>query len=544
MSKSRRNNFLVQGSILAAASIISRLIGLIYRIPMTNIIGDEGIGYYNVAYSIYNIALILSSYSLPLAVSRLVAAKCVNKEYKSSYRIFKGALVFGSVSGLIMALIIFFGADFFAVTFFESPKSAMPLRVLSPTILLCAIMGVIRGYFQGKKTMIPTSVSQIVEQIVNAIVSVVAAYSFMMAHSACADIASYGAAGGTLGTTCGAIAGFLFLIFVFVLNKPLINKQISRDKSVTNESNIDIFKLIFMTSFPIVLSQTVYQISGIIDNGIFGKIMALKGFTEEARNSLLGIYSGKYLLLTNVPVAIASALGASMVPAIVIAKEKGYLYQIRQKVAATIKFNMLIAIPSAVGLAVFAPYIMKLLFSSASMESTKTASNLMMIGAIAVVFYTLSTISNSALQGIGKMNIPVIHSVIALVIHIIVVVVMLLCDMGVYALVAGNIVFPLVVTILNWISVRREIAYEQEIYKTFLIPFLSAAIMGVVSILSYQGIYKITGRNSFSCIIGIIVAVIVYFIAIVLLKGVTEEELYRLPKGAVIVRFLRKLRLI
>ena len=106
MGKSRRNNFLVQGSILAAASIISRLIGLVYRVPMTNIIGDEGIGYYNVAYSIYNIALILSSYSLPLAVSRLVAAKCVNKEYKSSYRIFIHALIFGAVSGLIMALII------------------------------------------------------------------------------------------------------------------------------------------------------------------------------------------------------------------------------------------------------------------------------------------------------------------------------------------------------------------------------------------------------------------------------------------------------
>lgn len=544
MSKSRRNSFLVQGSILAAASIISRLIGLIYRIPMTNIIGDEGIGYYNVAYSIYNIALILSSYSLPLAVSRLVAAKCANKEYKSSYRIFKGALIFGSASGLIMALIIFFGADFFAVTFFESPKSALPLRVLAPTIFLCAVMGVIRGYFQGKKTMIPTSVSQIVEQIINAIVSVMAAYSLMMAHSASADIASYGAAGGTLGTTCGAIAGFLFLLFVFVLNKPLINKQIARDKAIDSDSNMDIMKIIFMTSFPIVLSQTVYQISGIIDNGLFGNIMATKGFTEEARNSLLGIYSGKYLLLTNVPVAIASALGASMVPAIVAAKEKGYTYQIRHKLAATIKFNMIIAIPSTVGLAVFAPYIMKLLFSSASIESTKTASNLMMIGAVAVVFYTLSTITNSLLQGIGKMKVPVIHSLISLVIHIVVVVIMLLCNMGVYALVAGNILFPLIVTILNGIYLKREINYDQEVYKTFIIPFLSASIMGLISILIYHVTYKITSVNSVSCIIGIVFAVIVYFIAMILLKGVTEEELYRIPKGSAIVRFLRKLRLI
>ena len=544
MGKSRRNNFLVQGSILAAASIISRLIGLVYRVPMTNIIGDEGIGYYNVAYSIYNIALILSSYSLPLAVSRLVAAKCVNKEYKSSYRIFIHALIFGAVSGLIMALIIFFGADFFAETFFESPKSALPLRILSPTIFLCAIMGVIRGYFQGKKTMIPTSVSQIVEQIINAIVSVVAAYSFMMAHSASAQIASYGAAGGTLGTTCGAIAGFAFLIFVFLLNKPLINKQIARDKSTSDETSMDLFKIIFLTSFPIVLSQTVYQISGIIDNSIFGKIMAMKGYTEEARNSLLGIYSGKYLLLTNVPVAIASALGTSMVPSIVAAKEKGYMYQIRHKVAATIKFNMLITIPSAVGLAVFAPYIMQLLFPSASIDSTRMASNLMMIGASAVVFYAMSTISNAVLQGIGRMNVPVIHSLISLGIHVVVVVIMLLCDMGVYALVAGNIIFPIGVTILNWFTIKKETSYEQEIYKTYIIPFLSAAIMGIISILSYQLIYKLTDRNSVSCIFGIIIAVLVYFVSLILLKGVTEEELYKIPKGASIVRFLRKLRLI
>ena len=152
---------------------------------------------------------------------------------------------------------------------------------------------------------------------------------------------------------------------------------------------------------------------------------------------------------------------------------------------------------------------MKLLFSSASLESTKTASNLMMIGAIAVVFYTLSTISNSALQGIGKMNIPVIHSLISLGIHVVVVVVMLLCDMGVYALVAGNIVFPLVVTILNWISVKKEIAYEQEIYKTFIIPFLAAAIMGIISILSYHVLYKLTSSNGVSCIMGIFIAVIV-----------------------------------
>lgn len=543
-TNSKKNNFLVQGSILAAASIISRLIGLIYRIPMTNIIGDEGMGYYNVAYSIYNIALILSSYSLPLAVSRLVAAKSVKKEYKNSHRVFIGALIFGMVSGLIMAIIIFIGAGFFARTFFASPKSALPLRVLSPTIFLCAIMGVIRGYFQGKNTMIPTSVSQIVEQIVNAIVSVVAAYSLMKAHSASADIASYGAAGGTLGTTLGAVAGFLFLLFVYFVNRPHILRQNRRDTISKEEAPIDIFKLIFFTSFPIVLSQTVYQISGIIDNGLFGKIMENKGYTEEARNVLLGIYSGKYLLLSNVPVAIASALGASMVPAIVMAMGRNDQSEVRDKIKATIKFNMIIAIPCAVGLAVFAPQIMQLLFSSAGYESTRLASKLMIIGALAVVFYALSTISNAVLQGIGKMNIPVIHSAVALAVHIVVVVLMLISNCGVYSLVAGNLVFPFIVCVLNWITIGKLVEYKQEVYRTFILPFLSAGIMGFVSILFYELLYKISKSNAKSFLPALLLAVIVYFAGLVVLKAVNEEELLGMPKGAKIVRLFKKIRLL
>ncbi len=544
MGRTKKNNFLVQGSILAAASIISRLIGLIYRIPMTNIIGDEGIGYYNVAYSIYNIALILSSYSLPLAVSRLVAAKCVKKEYKNSHRLFKGALIFGMISGFIMAVIIFAGAGFFAETFFASPKSALPLRVLSPTIFLCAVMGVIRGYFQGKNTMIPTSVSQIVEQIVNAIVSVVAAGSLMAAHSASADIASYGAAGGTLGTTCGAAAGFLFLLLVYFINRPLILRQMRRDTVSQEEAPFDIFKLIFFTSFPIVLSQTVYQISGIVDNGLFGKIMASKGYTEEARNVLLGIYSGKYLLLSNVPVAIASALGASMVPAIVMAMGRNDGSEVRDKIKATIKFNMIIAIPCAVGLAVFAPQIMQLLFSSAGYESTRLASKLMVIGALAVVFYALSTISNAVLQGIGKMNIPVIHSAVALAVHIVVVVFMLLGNCGIYSLVAGNLIFPFIVCVLNWITIGRLVEYRQEVYRTFILPFLSAGIMGFISILFYGLLFKISKSNARSFLPAMLLAVIIYFAGLVVLKAVNEEELMEMPKGAKLVRLLKKVRLL
>ena len=173
--KKKSNSFLMQGMILAAAGIISRLIGLAYRIPVNNILGDEGQGFYGCAFSIYNIALLLTSYSLPLAVSKLVSARVAGKQYKNASRIFKSALMFALVVGTIVAGIIFFLSDFIAGTIMKLELSAYALRVLAPGLLIVAVMGVLRGYFQGMGTMLPTAASQIIEQIVNAIVSVIGA---------------------------------------------------------------------------------------------------------------------------------------------------------------------------------------------------------------------------------------------------------------------------------------------------------------------------------------------------------------------------------
>lgn len=543
--KEKKNNFLVQGSILAMASLISRIIGLIYRIPMTNIIGDAGNGYYSNAYNIYNIALIISSYSLPLAVSKLVAAKTARKEYKNVSRLFFAAMIFAFISGFVMMCIVFFGADALAQFLFEGTGSVMALRVLSPTILLCAIMGVFRGFFQGKGTMIPTSVSQIVEQFANAIVSVAACYFLMSAHSASPDIASYGAAGGTLGTSIGAVFGLLFLVFVYIVNIPIIKKQKKRDYTGEIESYPDIYKMILLTSLPVILSQTVYQLSGVIDASIFQKILAFKGVEKGIREVNWGIYAGKYLLLTNVPVAIASALGASMIPAIVRAREKGYNAEVNSKVGATVKLNMMIAIPSAVGLAVLAPNIIALLFGSSNEYSQKMASSLLIFGSICVVFYALSTISNSVLQGISFMRLPVIHSAIALVIHCAVIATILIVypKADVYALMIGNILFPLIVCILNWISVKKHLNYEQEIVRTFLIPLASSLVMGFFVYIMKWIVMSVIHINAVAVILSMAVAICIYFVSMVLFRGITEDELKNIPKGYILIKILKKVRL-
>lgn len=539
--ESKSSNFLVQGSILAATSLIARIIGVVYRIPLTNLIGDEGMGYYGYAFNIYNIALILSSYSLPLAVSKLVAARDAKKQYRNSYMVFMCSLGFAIAAGTLFSLIIYFGADFLAGTFFNLPAVAIPLKVLAPTILVFAIMGVLRGFFQGKKTMLPTSFSQIVEQIVNAVISVAAAAYLMHSHSASQKIAAYGAAGGTLGTLIGAIVSLLFLAFIFALYKPIVDKQLRRDIGASKETVKEIFGALGITVLPVILSQTVYQISSLLDGSVFSYVLDGKGFNDIQRSELWGIYSNKYNMLINVPISIATAMAAAIVPSIVTSREEGANLVVKEKVHDTLKFNMLIAIPSAFGLAALASPILRLLLKDANLLPAR----MLTIGSIAVVFYAFSTLTNAVLQGINRMRLPVIHSVIALGIHIIVLYLLLQFNgLGAYALVISNIVFALVVSILNWISVARLLSYKQEIKKTFIIPTGCSIFMAGVAYLVYWVSYNTVKSNTISTLLAIIFAVIVYGVLLLVFKAVTETELVKMPMGRTLARIAVKLHLL
>jgi stage V sporulation protein B len=554
--KKRANNFLIQGSILAIASLLVKVIGLVYRIPLQRIIGTEGMGLYQVAFSVYGIALLLSSYSIPLAVSRLVAVRRAKKEHRNSYRIFLCALGIAFITGLIAMFVVFFGAETIS-NLMGYPDAALSLRVLAPTIFVFAIMGVLRGYFQGKNTMIPTAVSQVLEQLVNAVISIVAAYFLMEHYQSKTNVTAYGAAGSTVGTLSGAVISLLFLIFVFVLYKPMINRQNRKDRSGERESYGTIFKLLLLTMAPVILSQTVYQISGLIDTSMFGNIMSGKlisfadnevllstvgaAYTSSNINRLTGIYSNNYLTLVNVPIAIATAMGAASIASLSADHASGNFDGIRTKVKASIKFNMLIAIPSAVGMGVLASPIMDVVWH----DDSRLSANVMMLGCVSIVFYALSTITTSVLQGMNKMNIPLINSAISLFIHVVLVFCLLkFTNLSIYAMVLGNVTFPMVVCILNWLSVEKHLNYQQEVVKTFIIPTISAAIMGALAGFTYWGLHTLTSSVSVSLVLSVIVAVIIYFIILIFLKGVNEEELFAVPKGHVLVKGLKKLHLL
>lgn len=543
--KERKANFITQGIILAAASVIVRIIGLIYRIPLTNTIGDEGNGAYSNAFEVYNIALLLSTYSIPTAISKLISEREDKKEYGNSFHLLQVGMFFSAGVGLLASLLLFFGADFISKNIYKEVdlSTAIPLKVLAPTICIFAMMGVIRGFFQGKHTVIPTSVSQILEQIVNAVVSVVAAKLLISHFSASQQISAYGAAGGTLGTLCGALAAFVFLLFIFLSYYPYLKKRLRKDRIGAYEDRAFLFKVLLMTMIPIILNQTVYSISSFLDSVLLNQIFDAKGIEDSVRRVLFGRYSGKYRLMTNVPIAIASAIGMAILPSIVQAHTSKNKELLHGRIAQAVKLNMMIAFPCAAGMAVLAAPIMQFVFGDSGEALTMT-SRMMYIGAASIIFFAYSTATNSILQGVNRMRMPVIHGVISLVIYLVLDVIMLVfTPLGVYSLVIGNMIFPLIISALNWRTMRRELGYVQELDKTFLRIGLCTAFMGILALLTYKGLVFLTKRNAVSLLVAIGLAIVVYFVMLIAFRAVDEEELLEMPKGALLVRVAKKLHL-
>lgn len=551
MGKKKKNSssFLVQGSILAAASLISRVIGLIYRIPLEDIIGDVGNNYYGTAYRIYNILLIISSYSLPLAVSKLISANITQGRRRNVYRILKCAMIFGTVTGTTAALVLFFGADFITGTLLLTPLSIFAVQTLIPVLLIVALLGVMRGFFQGLGTMIPSAISQILEQIVHAVVSIWAAYLLVSVGARAGAIvgqeeeyaAAYGAAGGTLGTGAGALVALLFTTFVLMVYLGRFKRLMKRERSTNVDSYGSIMKLLIITIVPVLLSTTIYNCNSIIDDAVFKHIANYQGYSDAEYGVWSGIFSGKYQILMNIPISIASAMAASSVPALTSAFAAGKREEAKQQIRSATRFIMVIAFPSAVGLGVLASPIMQLLFD----DSSDVAAKILQVGAAAVIFFSLSTLTNGMLQGIGRMKEPIKNALIALVLHLFVLAgLMLLLDLNIYAVVLANASFGLIMCVLNAHSIRKYIGYRQEVRKTFLVPAIASLGMGLSVWLTYQLSVYLLRSNAIGTIISILVGVIIYGVLLLLFKGLNEQEILRFPKGHALVSLAKKLHLL
>ena len=550
MSPHRRNrtdDFIVQGSILAGAAMLTKIIGALYRIPLTRILGDFGMGVYSSAFEIYALALIFSSFAYPVAVSKLVSTRIAKGQRQNAHRVFIFSLMFSVVIGLLSASLIFFNADFIASTLFTSPLSSNALRVLAPGLFVVSVMGVFRGYFQGMGTMIPTAISQVVEQIFNAVVSIVGAIVLIgvgtrvageLRASATYPL-TYGAAGATLGTVAGAITGLLFLLLAYFLYGKSLKKQLRTDRTRKKEDYNRIGTLFIITIMPIMFTTAAYNINNLLDISLFTNVMHAQGYDTYTYTSLLGAYTGRYLLLINIPLAMANGLAASIIPTLtraVVDKDKK---NIRNRIGQTLQLTTFVAIPCFVAYVVLATPLMTVIFG----EPSPLAANLLVIGAITVVMYSLATVTNSILQGLDKIFIPARNAVIALVIHIITVLVMLIVlRWGIHSLVASNIVFAFVMCALNISAIKKHSGYRQDVERLYIKPLIAAIVMGLVAYITFLLVGFITEVIVLQMVIVIPIAMIVYLFLAIKIGTLSKANMLQLPLGARLYQVAKVIR--
>ncbi len=539
--KNNGNNYLKQAGILAAAGIICRIIGILYRSPLTSIIGDEGNGYYTSAYNIYTIILLISSYSIPSAISKIIASKLALKQYRNAHRIFCCALLYVLVIGGAASLFTFFGAELFL-----EGDAAVVLRVFSPTIFLSGFAGVFRGYFQAHGSMVQTSFSQVVEQILNAVVSILAAHMLIdfVAKESSTTRAIYGAAGSALGTGSGVAVALLFMLGVYALNRKMLHRRIERDAHRMEDSYGDILRGMLVTVTPIILSTFIYNFSTSFNQTVYSKVMInARGLSLAETATNYGIFAGKAMVIINIPIALAASLSSAVIPAVSKSSALGDRKAAQDKAQYAMWTTMLIAIPAAVGLAVLAKPIMQLLFPQP--DSLDLASEILAMIAVTVIFYSLSTLTNGILQGIGKVRLPVQNAAAALLIQTALLVALLMfTELDLYALVICLIAYSAMMCLFNSISIRRCLGVKEDLKTMVLLPALAAALMGLCAKGVYLGMQMLVESNVICLIPSIVLAVVVYALAILKLGAVTEEQLLGFPKGDRLVAIAKKCRLL
>ena len=535
MGKKSDNTLVKNASFLMIAALISKIIGMLYKSPLSTTLGSQSFALFQFAQNVYFILLMIASFSIPQAVSKIMAEKIAFHRYKDAQKVFYGALLYAAIAGGIVSLICVFGANILVPDSMANARLA--LQMLAPTIFMSGICGVFRGYFQAYRNMMPTSISQIIEQIFVATFALLMSHTFIQhftAAGADADtIHRWGAAGATMGTGAGVASALIFMLIVYGVNHKFIRKRIQKDHHSVNEDMGRVMKNIVIIIMPIILSAFIYNVNGYINSYMYSGIMDMKGAAKDTIQTLYSEY-GYYMTLINIPLTLASTAPTSMIP------EVSAHYAMHDIEGANLKtdratwISMLISIPAAIGLAVLSGPITRLIFGG----TNGVGGQLLILGAITIILNGNSNITNGVLQGIGKPRLPMIHAAIALVADVIAMALLLVfTNLGVYTIVLAQIVYAVVMCLLNDRSIKKYMGYRNPWRSAYINPFLASVPMGIVAGLVYYGLYALIHSNVICLGVSVILAAGVYFVVYLLVSRPSEEELSMMPGG----RYMKKL---
>lgn len=522
--KQQSKNFMYGAAVLLIANILVKIIGACFKIPLTYLLGEAGMGLFSTSYTIYTWLFVVATAGIPVAISKMVAESNALGKTKETKKILHASLVLLTVIGVGGTSVLYFCADGFA-NITKSPMAAHGIRAIAPALLFVSFMSAFRGYFQGTQDMVPTASSEVAEALGKLIIGYVLASLFVPRGI------EYGAAGAVFGVSMGAAMGLAVLLALYFARR---NKTVVPETSKDTTSVGSILKKMLLIAIPITIGASVFTLTTVIDMCMIQRRLLSAGFTDGRALELWGSYSGYAIPLFNMPPTLVTSISISLVPAISAAFAKKDFDGAQKMTGSALKTTILLAAPCGIGIAVLARAILQTVYNN-----TNAASTLSILG-YAVIFVSLVLVTNGVLQALGKVWLPVIHMALGGVLKVIINFFLVGSpEININGAPVGTTICYILILTLNLISIKRILKCKYDIVSLVEKPLICVAVMALISFVTYRFVAG-SGRI-LSVLIPIAAGGIAYVAMLFATKSLTDEDVLMLPKGEKLLSLFKRI---
>ena len=534
-SKSKAESFLKGTLILTVASFVVKVIGSLNWIFVSRILGGEGIGLYQMAFPIYFFAMSISQAGVPVAISIITAERVALKDVFGARRVFRVSMALMLFTGLFFSLLTYFSADWLIEwQFIRDPRAYMSVVALAPTIFFVTLLASSRGYLQWWQRLTPTAVSQIVEQIFRVLTMVLFA-SLLLPMGL-----DYAAAGASLGAFAGAIGGLLVLVyFHWKLDKDIEREygpDLAPPAGQAPASLGMIVRRIFSLALPVSAASIMLPIVSNLDLLIVPQRLEVAGYTVPQATELFGYLTGMAVPLVNLATILTASLAVSIVPAISEARALQDTKRVYSQTAAAVRISNFVCFPAFVVVLVLATPISTLIYNAPG------AGPAVLVSSFSIVLLGLHQVSTAVLQGLGHPKIPMINMILAAVVKVVLNWVLTAIPwLGIMGAAWATAADMGVAAVINLYFIWRYIGYRMELLQLVKTMFAAAVMAGAVQIF-YSFVMETFAVNAAATFGSVLVGVVVYIAALILVRGLLEEDMARIPYiGSLGIRFLRRI---
>lgn len=519
--------------LLTVANMTVKVIGLLFKVPLSYLLGDEGMGYFNAAYSIYSWLYIVATAGLPVAVSILISDAAERGRNRRVERIFRVA----------MAVFLMIGAiGFFLMFAFASPLSRTignggsryAIAAVAPTLFFICVAGGIRGYFQGQKEMLPTAISQIIEAAGKLVLGILFGTLALRQGKPIPIVAAY----AILGVTVGTAAGALYLLICTTIDR----RRKGRNRAFEIEDDTTgILGPLFRIALPITLSSAVMSLTNLIDLGFIMNRLRSGGFSESQAATLFGNYTTLAVPLFHLPSVLIYPVASSVVPYISAALATGNRQGVRSLMATALRFTSVLSLPCAAGLALFSARILSLFFRA---ESAALAAPALSVLAPGVFFSAIVAVTNAILQANGRAALTVWSMCTGAALKMLIGYIMIgNPTFGIYGAAVGTVACYAAAAVMNLAFIGKTFGYLPSFASLFSKPFASTAAALLLSLCLGRLLLPILPDKLMTLFL-IAATAVLYALFLFLFGAVHADDLGKIPKGELFVRLFRRIKLI